>query len=214
MVATRLFAEHGYANITMSDIARAAGLRQPSLYYWFKGKELILQKTFAVDLSPLEFVERIVVEQGVPALKLYRLIRFDTYQLCFAPCEVNEIARLADSQPELFSDFWEYRQRLHSWITLLIESGVSAGQFFDVDPVLAAWNVLAADAGVQGWFRYQDRQPNHGRSAKTTTRYSAEEIATSVADTALRALLRREPDFQKLRRDVLIFDDFAQLRSA
>jgi AcrR family transcriptional regulator len=32
-VATRLFAENGYAKTTMTGIAKACGLRQPSLYY-------------------------------------------------------------------------------------------------------------------------------------------------------------------------------------
>jgi AcrR family transcriptional regulator len=34
--ATRLFSEKGYAQTTMSDIARAVGLQQSSLFYWFR----------------------------------------------------------------------------------------------------------------------------------------------------------------------------------
>ena len=65
-IATRLFAERGFANTTMSDIARTAGLQQPSLYYWFKRKELILQAIFAIDRSPLEFIDRIGPGSGSP----------------------------------------------------------------------------------------------------------------------------------------------------
>jgi AcrR family transcriptional regulator len=59
-VATRLFAERGFAQTTMSEIARAAGLQQSSLWYWFEHKELILQAAFAVNRVPLEFIERMV----------------------------------------------------------------------------------------------------------------------------------------------------------
>ena len=93
--AARLFAEQGFAQTTMSEIARSAGLQQSSLYYWFARKELILQAVFAVNRCPLEFIERIGAGSGSPALKLYRLIRFDTAQLCESPCDVLEVAALA-----------------------------------------------------------------------------------------------------------------------
>ena len=75
----------------LGEIARAAGLQQSSLYYWFKRKELILQAVFAVNRNPLEFIERVGAGSGSPALKLYRLIRFDTVQLCESPCDVLEV---------------------------------------------------------------------------------------------------------------------------
>ena len=42
-----------------------AGLQQSSLYYWFKRKELILQAVFAVNRTPLEFIERIGAGSGL-----------------------------------------------------------------------------------------------------------------------------------------------------
>ena len=62
--AGQLFSERGYARVTMSDIARAAGLQQSSLYYWFRKKELVLQATFAVNRIPLEFINRIGARSG------------------------------------------------------------------------------------------------------------------------------------------------------
>ena len=41
---------------------------------------------------------------------------------------------------------------------------------------------MAADAGVQGWFRYQELKPAPGAFAGPTSSYTAEEIAISVAD--------------------------------
>ena len=56
-VATRLFSEQGFAQTTMAQIAEAAGLRQSSLYYYFRRKELILEATFSVNRAPLDFLE-------------------------------------------------------------------------------------------------------------------------------------------------------------
>src|ERR1700682_5262362 len=95
LAAGRLFAELGYANVTMSDIARAAGLQQSSLYYWFRRKELVLQATLEVNRLPGEFLRRIAGEPLPPSVKLYRLLRFDTYQLCESALDINEIERLA-----------------------------------------------------------------------------------------------------------------------
>lgn len=190
----------------MSDIARAARLQQPSVYYWFARKELILQEIFAVDRTPLEFIERIGVGSGSPALKLFRLVRFDTIQLCHAPCHVDEIARLADQQPVIFAQFWEFRERLHDWFRQLIRAGIDEGMFRDVDPDLAAWNAMAADAGVQGWYRYQHRQPNAGAKGIAPVRWSSEQIAISVAEVTLRALLRDGKMLDAIRTEAVALD--------
>ncbi|OKH75080.1 hypothetical protein EB72_13535 [Mycobacterium sp. SWH-M1] len=79
--ATRLFSEKGYAQTTMSDIARAAGLQQSSLYYWFRNKEQLLGETLVVNRAPLKFIAEVGAGSGSPAVKLYRLLRFDTMQL-------------------------------------------------------------------------------------------------------------------------------------
>ncbi len=208
-VATRLFAERGFAHTTMSEIARAAGLQQSSLYYWFKRKELILQATFSVNRVPLEFIERIGAGSGSPGLKLYRLVRFDTRQLCLSPCDVNEIERLASQQPDVFADFWRDRQRLHDWAVRLITTGIEEGQFVETDPELSALGLLSFNEGVQNWFRYQDtRNPGTG-SRFSHPAYGADQVAEFLATTALRGLLRRPCELPDLRAEAAGFDDVA-----
>jgi AcrR family transcriptional regulator len=112
VAAARLFADVGYDKTTMTDIARAAGLDQSSLYYWFRRKELILQATLSVNRLPVEFLERISAEEGSPVLKLYRLLRFDIYQLCSSPFDINEVERQAERQPDMFKSYWQDNQEL------------------------------------------------------------------------------------------------------
>jgi len=44
--AVRLFAEHGYAGVSVRDIASATGVRPSSLYNHFSGKEQILAAVY------------------------------------------------------------------------------------------------------------------------------------------------------------------------
>lgn len=58
-VAERLFMQHGYAAITLRDIAKALGMRQASLYYHFPdGKEqlyvAVVQRVFARHRAGME----------------------------------------------------------------------------------------------------------------------------------------------------------------
>lgn len=49
-IAADLFAEHGFANVTVDDIGRAAGVSGPALYHHFDGKEALLGEML-VDIS-------------------------------------------------------------------------------------------------------------------------------------------------------------------
>ena len=93
--ATKLFAEKGYAQTTMSDVARSSGLQQSSVYYWFRNKEQLLHETLLVNRAPLKFIADVGAGSGPPAVKLYRLLRFDTMQLALSPIDFNEIQRIA-----------------------------------------------------------------------------------------------------------------------
>jgi AcrR family transcriptional regulator len=207
-VATRLFAERGFAQTTMSEIARAAGLQQSSLYYWFKRKELILQATFAINRVPLEFIERIGAGSASPGLKLYRLIRFDTRQLCLSPCGVHEVERLAAQQPDVFASYWRDRQGLHNWVAMLVRAGLDEGQFVDGgDADLVALGLLSFGEGVQHWFRHQDQHVVGSEAPFTHPRFDADHVAEFVATTALRSLLRRPDDLDEVRAQAAAFDD-------
>lgn len=210
-IATQLFADNGFDHTTMSEIARAAGLQQSSLYYWFKRKELILQAVFAVNRTPLEFIDRIGAGSGSPSLKLYRLIRFDTIQLCESPCDVLEVGRLATRQPELFADYWRDRQRLHDWVVSLLRAGSDEGEFVTVDPDLTALGMLSLDEGIQHWIRHGDQHRPESASLFRFPRFTSVEAGDFAATTALRSLVRRADALADLQSKAATFDDTAGL---
>jgi AcrR family transcriptional regulator len=205
--ATGLFATNGYANTTMSDIARAVGLHQSSLYYWFRRKEHILQAVFDSSRVPVDFLDSIFDGPGSAGLKLFRFIRFDTFRLCLVPCDANEIDRLAESQPEHFETYWLDRGRLHSTVADLIKGGVSDGEFVEVDPDLAALLIVSFNEGAQKRMRYQDaHRPGSGHRF-TYPPQVAEVVAEETAATVVRGHLRRGAGIKKISRQAAGFDD-------
>lgn len=197
--ATRLFVERGVADVTMSEIATSAGLRQASLYYWFRRKEEILAEIVdQVNRVPLDFVLKLEHEAGDPAVQLWRLVHFDVGALCAFPFDINEVHRLSRRAPEAFEVYWRERQALNDAVECLIARGVEYGAFRPVDARLAALVVLSDDEGVQNWHRSVDGRRLAGHPDGD---YAVDEIAAFVADLTVRGLLADPGDLDRVRRD-------------
>lgn len=153
--ATYLFAEYGFASTTITQIAAKAGLQQSSIYYWFSSKEQILQATLGVNRKALNFADDVIVGSEPVAVKLYRLLHYDTHELCISSLDFNEVERLAESRSEEFSDFWRDYASLHQHVCALIDEGVVAGEFECADSELAASAALCLNEGFQKRYRSQ-----------------------------------------------------------
>jgi len=208
LAAARLFADVGYANTTMSDIARAAGLQQSSLYYWFRSKEMILQATMAVNRLPVDFLRGIEAQDDRPSLKLYRLLRFDTYQLCLSPFDVNEVERLAEQQPDVFIEYWEDNQRLYEGVCRLLQAGIDHAEMVPCDLRLVSLGLLSTQEGMQKRFRHQRLHTPAVGNPFVYEAYTAEAVADAVAEAALRVVLRRPRDLTRIQRLAASYQDF------
>ncbi|WP_344375700.1 SACE_7040 family transcriptional regulator [Agromyces tropicus] len=75
--AARLFAEHGYAGVTLEELGQAAGVSGPAVYRHFPGKAAVLAAILAdASRGLLEGGRRTVEEAADPAAALRALIRF------------------------------------------------------------------------------------------------------------------------------------------
>jgi AcrR family transcriptional regulator len=199
--ATKLFSEKGYAQTTMSDIARASGLQQSSLYYWFRNKEQLLGETLLVNRAPLKFIAEVGAGSGSPAVKLYRLLRFDTMQLAMSPIDFNEIQRIAHDQRTEFHQFWTDYERLKNWVVDLIGAAISEGKFIDCDREETAGLLLNFDEGAQKRTRLHT---DHGDRIEEAVR-----VGEQVAIIAVRGLLKRPSDITRVSAQAGQFDDAA-----
>jgi AcrR family transcriptional regulator len=199
--ATRLFSEKGYAQTTMSDIARAVGLQQSSLYYWFRSKEQLLGETLLVNRAPLKFIAEVGAGSGSPAVKLYRLLRFDTIQLALSPIDFNEIQRIAHDQRADFHQFWTDYERLKDWVSDLIGAAIAEGKFIDCDREETAGLLLNFDEGAQKRTRLHTDEGDRVAEAVR--------VAEQVAIISVRGLLKRPSEIGRISAVAAQFDDAA-----
>lgn len=185
----------------MSDVARAAGLQQSSLYYWFRSKEQLLGETLLVNRAPLTFISEVGAGSGSPALKLYRLLRFDTMQLALSPIDFNEIQRIAHDQRTEFHEFWTDYERLRQWVADLIGAAISEGKFIECDREETAGLLLNFDEGAQKRTRLHTDEGDRVAEAIR--------VAEQVAVIAVRGLLKRPSEIGRISSQAAQFDDAA-----
>jgi TetR/AcrR family transcriptional regulator len=206
--AARLFAEQGYDATTMKGIAQAAGLRQPSVYYWFRNKEELLHATASVNRFSADVV--VCVEKSaasVPA-RLYRLLFEDTRQICeLGPLDYREIERVAYDRPAEFEEFWSDYRTLFDGIAGLIEAGIHAGDFHVVDPSLAGAVALSLNEGLQKFHRHRIGPGGAlGLPAPVVDLEDPSTAAHQSATTTLSALLRDHDRLLRLRAEAMAID--------
>jgi len=188
--AGRLFGEQGVGGTTMTQLAKAVGLRQSSLYYWFASKEeLVAALVSRANVVPLEIVARIEAEGGPPAVRLHRFVRADVVALCEMPIDINEVHRIAARERERFRSYWDERSTLEKRIAGIVRAGIEDGSLREVDQRLTALTIMANDEGVQNWYRLGSRR-------------AADTIGRSLADLVVGGLLCAPGRLDAVRRGV------------
>ena len=142
--ASNLFAALGYHATTTREIARAVGIRQPSLFHHFASKPEIMQALLTYDLDAFSFVEALAAEEGPAAVRLYRYLRDDVALVSRSPYNLSGLYT-----DEVMGDpdfaLWARRSdQLHAAVEQIARDGIDSGEFVPRDPVL----VREAIAGI------------------------------------------------------------------
>lgn len=181
--ALELFSKQGYANTTLSGIARAAGLDQSSVYYWFSGKDDILR--YLVEENRLS----LIVAKGIglfpenkPA-QLFTVLHEDVIMLCQLPFDFYILEEAARSQPDSFGEFLDDYRDLRQRVADIIEAGVKDGSFVSCDAEAEAGLALAMNEGVQHRFHLLDLAEMGSRKPK------ADQVAHACASATVARLL-------------------------
>ncbi|TQL70658.1 TetR family transcriptional regulator [Nocardioides albertanoniae] len=180
--ASRLFTAQGVAATTISQIAESVGLRQSSMYYYYKSKEEILSTLMEKNRESLTLAEKLMEEDGPVAPRLYAFLYTDVRQLCTAPLDFYELEVAAQGQPQVFEGFDDDCDKLRAVSARLVELGVDSGELRETDPVDTALMLLSLNEGAQHrlW---------HGRREDEAAPTNSHALARSVADYHLSSLL-------------------------
>jgi AcrR family transcriptional regulator len=177
--ALTLFADRGFRATTMKDIARAVGVRAPSLYTHVRSKNALLTEIMVTTMDDLikgfhlaVATTRDPVEQLRHATEAH--VRYHTRHRREAFVGNREIPSLKPGARRIILD----KRREYSMLFRdLIDRGSKEGIFLRSSPRLVAYAILDMGIGVAAWFRPDGP-------------YTVEELVQSYGEFALRLACR------------------------
>ncbi|MEQ1572155.1 MAG: TetR/AcrR family transcriptional regulator [Myxococcota bacterium] len=186
--AIEVFAERGFHQARVSDIAKRAGVADGTIYLYFKNKEDLLLSIFEEKMDELlAGLGAAVAGTDDPVEQIRRFARFHFQQVR----DHHAAAEVLQVELRLSNKFLkEYRpEKLWAYLGVfgqIVRAGQAAGTFrAEVDPFIGMWAFFGAlDELAMQWVLSR-------RSGVETTRerFSLELAADQVAEIFIRGLL-------------------------
>lgn len=113
--AGELFTTHGYTGTSTRTIAESVGIRQASMYHYFKTKDDILCSLLSQTVAPtLSFIPTLLgAEPALTAAQhLHALAAFDGDQLLGGQWNLGALYLLPELREARLEPFWSDRERL------------------------------------------------------------------------------------------------------
>lgn len=152
--ARTLFARHGFAAVSMRQIAAEVGVQAGALYLYTPDKETLL-----FDLLKEHMDELIAAWDGEPAgpdprSRLESFVRFHIrHNLDRAEAVFLSHMELRNLGPENFAAIEGQRQSYETRLEAILRDGVAQGQFALPDARIATLAIIAMLTGVTSWYR-------------------------------------------------------------
>lgn len=161
--ALRLFARHGFAAVSMRQIAAEVGLQAGALYLYTPDKETLLFDLLRGHME--ELIAAYAAEplpEGAPA-RLDHFVRFHMGRnLDHAEGVFLSYMELRNLNPENFARIEALRRAYEDRLALILGEGQAAGLFRLADVRLATMAIIAMINGVSTWFREGGRLSRKG----------------------------------------------------
>jgi AcrR family transcriptional regulator len=152
--ALRLFARHGFAAVSMRQIAAEVGLQAGALYLYTADKESLLFDLLRSHMEELIAALRTEVWPDDPAARLSRFVAFHIRRNLDHPDAVFlSYMELRNLGPQNFAAVERLRADYEATLSTILKDGVERGQFRVPDVRLATMAVIAMLNGVNTWFR-------------------------------------------------------------
>lgn len=156
--ALRLFAQHGYAAVSMRQIAREVGVQAGALYNYTPDKQSLLFDLMQTHMGELLHSRAALPVEPDP---LRALEMFTQLHLRFHAERPDEVfiayMELRNLSAENFAVIERLRRRYEDELEAILKAGVQAGVFVVADPKVATMAVIAMLTGVNTWFRQDGR---------------------------------------------------------
>lgn len=180
LAALRLFARHGYAAVSMRQIAAEVGVQAGALYLYTADKQSLLFDLMREHLDSL--LNELVASPSPASDPRARLEHFIRFHMRFHAARADAVfiayMELRNLTPDNFAVIEGLRRRYEAALEQILRDGVAEGVFEVPDPRLAAMALIALVNGVTGWFREGGR----------LSRAQVEDLHVAMACKAVNAL--------------------------
>lgn len=149
--AARAFAENGYHQTSLDDIAAILGVTKPTLYYYTRNKDDLIM---GAGIRAVEqIMEATATDPNAPALaQLQNMLRryAEIMSTDFGRCiEVMRAARIGGEASDSVRDG---RMKIDRRIRELLKLGAEDGSIAPCDEKLTAFMIAGAVNGIAAWF--------------------------------------------------------------
>ena len=152
--AARAFAEHGFHNTSLDDIAKALDVTKPTIYYYVTNKEELLFQCFVTGLEPIRAALRAVKSAKEPGRERLNAVLRQYAQAVasdFGWCMV--IAEHQDLSPSMSEHIRALKVEIDQGIRRLLREGVKDGSVEPCDVKMTAFALAGALNWIAHWYR-------------------------------------------------------------
>ena len=152
--ALRLFAQHGFAAVSMRQIAGEVGVQAGALYNYTPDKQSLLFDLMQRHMEGLlaEVASRVMGD--TPTDRLHSFVRFHIGYHIDRPDEVFiAYMELRSLSPKNFARIETQRRRYEDVLEAILQDGVVQGAFSVPDTKIATLGLIAMLNGVNTWYR-------------------------------------------------------------
>lgn len=154
--AAKLFANKGYEEASLNDIAADVKLSKAALYHYFSGKDEIIEEITMTTLENLRrYVDSAVDESQPAAARLSQAM--DLHAKFFEENFWAFTAMLMGfggiRSVNLRARAVELRETHENMFRRIIRDGVKSGEFVDIDPALTARAALSLLSWMARWYK-------------------------------------------------------------
>ena len=155
--ALRLFARHGYAAVSMRQIASEVGVQAGALYNYTPDKQSLLQDLMRVHMDDL--LAELPNDLGpTPAMRLESFVRFHiSFNTRRRDAIFISYMELRNLSSENFGEIEALRGRYERFLEDILADGVAVGEFAITDTKIATLGIIAMLNGVNIWYRVGGR---------------------------------------------------------
>ena len=152
--ALKLFARHGFAAVSMRQIATEVGVQAGALYLYTPDKETLLFDLLKTHMDELLGVWRASPRTGSPPVRLEAFVRFHiAFKLDRPEAVFLSYMELRNLGPANFAIIEKLRKEYESELELILIDGKRTGVIEAPDSKLATLAIIAMLTGVTTWYR-------------------------------------------------------------